>query len=734
MGKKERIYVAVVIWLAAVCLAGWGVYWVSAAAFWVILADLLPGVGIFLAAFTIGYLPSRLLGGKFSLAERLILALALGVGLLAIVVLLCGLAGLFSALFWRAFVAVLAFAGFGILYYHLRSGDAEEVVFEWGRWWSLLVLVVVPFLILAAVCATIPAGLIWSAEGYGYDVLEYHLQVPKEWFHAGGIMFLPHNVYANFPFSAEMLYLLAMMLYQDPHDAIYLCQLLHFGWAIAFVAAVWVFCRAWGPLPASFAAMAAGTCPWLMYLAPLAYVEAPMLFVAAVAVGALTRALWSSMLNLRISILIGLLLGMVGGYKYTGLAMLGPGVLLVTVLAVIPTFRLKPILVYPTVMILSVLAAISPWLVRNYCWTGNPVFPLAYRYFGGGDWDEELAERWEKGHSARSDQQKLTARASALYWCGLRNIAVDHLLAEKYRASGQFDRAKEILHPRPLQDLPRFGLAILLLPWIVLFTRRQRFIDYLLVLILVGQTMVWLFATHLQARFLVPWLAVLPFLIGRSASAVTFRKGLFRPAVLALVLIGAAGINFYDCYLRYLRHVYFGGRRVELFGAHRSLVEGQIPGYEYLAIVNRKPTSRILLIGDARPFYIKGPAIYWTVFNRNEFAAQLTGRRTLRDLKDYLAQIRPDFIYVDWSEIVRLSRTYGFDESVRPRIFGHLSSPSRFVIKRIGAWGPKVTYQGSQTPARVLYELKYPEKKPTKIGRKAKIKKRPDRKKRRSRR
>jgi len=48
-----------------------------------------------------------------------------------------------------------------------------------------------------------------------FDVREYHLQAPKEFFQQGRIDFLPHNVYANMPLGTEMLSLLAMSLLGD---------------------------------------------------------------------------------------------------------------------------------------------------------------------------------------------------------------------------------------------------------------------------------------------------------------------------------------------------------------------------------------------------------------------------------------------------------------------------------------------------------------------------------------
>ncbi len=48
-----------------------------------------------------------------------------------------------------------------------------------------------------------------------FDVREYHLEAPKEFYQQGRITFLPHNVYANMPLSSEMLSLLGMIVMGD---------------------------------------------------------------------------------------------------------------------------------------------------------------------------------------------------------------------------------------------------------------------------------------------------------------------------------------------------------------------------------------------------------------------------------------------------------------------------------------------------------------------------------------
>ena len=46
-----------------------------------------------------------------------------------------------------------------------------------------------PLLSIAAVGALLPPGMLWHPdEPHGYDVVEYHLQIPREWYEAGRII------------------------------------------------------------------------------------------------------------------------------------------------------------------------------------------------------------------------------------------------------------------------------------------------------------------------------------------------------------------------------------------------------------------------------------------------------------------------------------------------------------------------------------------------------------------
>src|SRR5207302_7859042 len=127
---------------------------------------------------------------------------------------------------------------------------------DWTTW---LWLLVIPFLAIAVLGAFMAPMALWGpTEPNGYDVVEYHLQIPREWFEAGRIQALHHNVFSYFPFNVEMHYLLAMHLRGGPWAGMYLAQFMHALFiALAALAVYGLSRRLWGNTPGAIAAMLA---------------------------------------------------------------------------------------------------------------------------------------------------------------------------------------------------------------------------------------------------------------------------------------------------------------------------------------------------------------------------------------------------------------------------------------------------------------------------------------------
>jgi hypothetical protein len=675
----------------------------------IVLLEGVVSLGVLAASTFAGMWIVPLLGlGKESWRDRLMVGAGLGIGLLSLLVLAVGTVG------WlrpgvMVLTACLAAAGLLRIGPDVRralernegkrneeagrtgvssfldssippssSGDAHAA--EQFRREALalepfhyLWLLVTPFLALALLAATLPPGILWQEEAWGYDVLEYHLAVPKEFHEAGRIFFMPYNVYSNFPLNSEMLSLSMMSLRGDPVEAAFAAQLVNVGLAMLFVAAAWWAGRLYSRRAGVVAGVLAATTPWIAYLAGVAYVEPGMLAMGMLAVGAMLRATQSETNAARWALAAGLLAGFACGYKYTAIP------LIAIPLAAVPLFAKTPWpnhLKQMALFAVGLVVAFSPWMIRNLLNTGNPVFPLAYSIFGAqsGVWDDELEARWQRGHG----------------WAG---AALD---------SGESIVITAL--DRTVLDT-RLGLMLAVLALAGIAFRRDRGTIALLA-ILALQITIWFTATHLFARFAAVMLIPLLVLAGRVAQDLRSLKAII---LVVLAVVVGAGWNLYHLGGLYYIHTRTGLQATPMraHGHSNWFVTGEWPGLDYLKIVNAlEDHPRVMFVGEARTFYVQSPREYAVVFNHHPLAQAVerilapaepggsaparsaatspsTGdARTGLPVKDpdYRAIIRwlknrgVTHLLVHWMEMERLRNTYGFETALHPQLFIELEA------------------------------------------------------------
>ncbi len=653
----------------------------------VALAIMLAATG--LGAIVVGLLRLGPLPGRW----RILLAAGLGVGALSLLVLALGSCGLLSRPPWIIFVAVFALLGIGQFMAASEKSQnsrstcgpralseqfTERSAARWGQFWAayavavvaddiarwfrrvgfrqdpsgpagapgcalaaavdvedepgdsrlyrLLWLIAAPFFVLAICAATCPPGYLWPSEGNGYDVLEYHFGAPKEWFVAGRIEYLPHNIYSNFPLIAELLYLLSFVIAGSPIAGVYVTQFANVFFAILAVAGAWLAGREFGRLPGIMAGLALATCPILTWLCGVAYVENGMLAMAMLSLACVVRAARRPGESaVRWAVVSGLLAGFACGFKYTAIPMVALPMLVAWLIA--GRSRVRAGLAFA----MGAAAAFSPWAIRNAVNTGNPVFPLARSVFHerSAVWSDEAAARWSEGH--RPDP---AARAPLA-------------------------RVREVgrtIFANPMFGVPLFAFCVWgavagLRRW-----RRETAAAIIFVLIVVA---VWAGTTHLIDRFAVAIIAPLALLA--AIAAASGRSA--RIAVVALAVVGAAWN------LRSTIGVFRDARifDVAAFGQTEWMTSGQWPGYAHVPALNKIQESggKVLMLGDARAFYVSGRPGYHVVFNRNPFAegveAWLSSPTSAERPDAWLRKHGYTHLYVDWSEIRRLSRSrYGF--------------------------------------------------------------------------
>lgn len=578
--------------------------------------------------------------GPMPIEWRVILGAGLGLGALSLLTLGLGVAGLIGSLYrWVAPVILLVAATAGALqlWKHPSSPNANQSIGP-SAW---LLVCFAPFVALILLVAVCPPGLLWIEEGRGYDVLEYHLQLPREYYEDGRISYLPHNVYANMPAAAEMLYLFTTHVTGEPVEGWPVAKCVNALMGLLFVSAAWLAGGTISARAGLVSGVLAASCGWVVYLSGIAYVENGMLLCGMLALACILRATRPAADHCnRWIALAGVLAGLACGFKYTALPMIAfPLSCGLAILSSGPAARrIQLILLFAA----TTAAAFSPWLVKNAILTGNPVFPLAngvFKAFPAG-WGPEQSDHFAASHAPAGDEAGIAGRL---------RLAWRHILAD----------------PDQRMGVPLFALSAL-----GLIRGRSR-LELALLAMLAAQFAVWLFATHLFARFAVPM--ILP-LVLLAARGVTDRDGGLRALFAVLVVLGVAVSLFFTARL-YYRHLYVNGERLNIEGGSFVFTDGDLPGYDYLKILNQDlpADARILLLGDSRPFYVLREVDYCVVFNRNPFAEAVAQADQPGDVIQWLRARRYTHLLVHWDEMGRLRRSrYGFPAEIQPALFDEL--------------------------------------------------------------
>jgi len=553
----------------------------------------------------IGELALRGLRIRSSLSWRERIPLSFGLGMIGLGLLTLGLGrlGLLNA--WGVRGLLGGFAAAWVWLGRARS-DAPKTG-DRVRW-TTFALVACPFVILMALASLVPT--------FDYDAIEYHLQAPKEYYQAGKIAFLPHNVYASMPFGVEMLHLLGMVVMGDWWRGALVGQflvMLHAPMAAAMVGLA--ASRLASPRAGWFAALIYLTTPWIYRMGALPYVEGPMLYYHAAALWAVTSRRWT---------VAGLMAGGAMACKYPAL-----------ISAVVPFGAMAIASRSPRAVgmfALGVVVAIGPWMLKNAIDTGNPVYPLASKVLGGSPWSDAREAKWQAAHGPKP-------HSSAALRDGLLDIA------------GRSDW-QSILYAAlgPLAFLRKGSRRVALLLWL--------YVAYVFA--------TWYLLTHRLDRFWLPVLPPLAILAGLGADWVRSRAWSIWLGLLIGVVTFA---NFFYCTSPLTTLNEWTCDLTAMPVAMPRRINGPLAAMDE----SLPPDARPLLVGQAAVFHLKHHVIYNTVFD-DEILESIARGRTPEEAHKALIARGITHVYVDWPEVERHRKPggYGFTAWVQPEVFADL--------------------------------------------------------------
>jgi hypothetical protein len=611
-------------------------------------------------------------------------------------------------------------AGLGCALMALRHARELSPPAALASRWSLPGCVAIGCL-MAAACS--PPGVLWSSEFGGYDALSYHLQLPQEWLLAGGMKPSLHNVYGFLPSALEAAFAhvgvlrspamrlgegggvgggawaaglldaqgAGLLAAQQLHALLALAACLACG-RLASAAAASVSANPDIARRAASLAFSLAACtPWVLVVGSLAYNEMPMLLaLAAIGVVLLQARRGAEVAHpLRLGLLVGLLAGMAVIVKPTAM-------LFVAVPAGVAMLLLLPRGVWVRAILGATVAGalmLAPWMARSVLATRNPVFPFAASLFpnpdgGTGHWNTEQVARFGAGHRFQGtwgERLRLTIAPDPHDPMGSTHRGLRHpqwgvVLFASFAVAGGL-----ALTPRPhhrvRSDLP---LA--------------RSVSVLPILLLGVQLLLWLFATHVQSRFLLPMLPI------AAATCAAALASLTQRTLGRLITLLALGVQC-GFLAHTIRHEPRGAATAllatpaDLMGAPGTLLPNtpdDALSPEQWINTHVPPRERMLLLGDATPLLYRGEVSYATTWDTHplalviEAAPQNAARWT-----PLLREQGFSRVLINASELQRLERSGFLDPRLDP---ARIASWAREETTLIRAWPERGQYLVLLTP------------------------------------
>jgi 4-amino-4-deoxy-L-arabinose transferase-like glycosyltransferase len=240
--------------------------------------------------------------------------------------------------------------------------------------WLIAVLIAVTILGILVLACVPPVSR---------DALIHHLAVPKLYLEQGGIHEIPDCVFSYYPMNLDLLYMIPLSLGND-----ILPKYIHFTFALLTALLLFFYIKKEiNTLYGLLGVLLFISTPVIIKLSITVYVDLGLIFFSTAALLAFIE--WKkSGFRLWYLILAAVFCGLALGTKYNGLITFFLLTLFIPFAYSVEkqnsgSYRSKAVK-YGIVFAFVAILVFLPWLVRNYIWTDNPVYPLFNGIFETG--------------------------------------------------------------------------------------------------------------------------------------------------------------------------------------------------------------------------------------------------------------------------------------------------------------------------------------------------------------
>ena len=236
------------------------------------------------------------------------------------------------------------------------------------------------FFSLSFVAVFIGIILMASVPPVSRDAQTHHLALPKIWLSEGILAEVPDMEFSYYPQLIDLLYVMPVAM-----DADIVAKYIHFSFALGIVLLIFFYIRRYiGTFWGLLGGLMFLSLPIIVKLSVTVYVDLGLLFFFTASLFA--ALIWvEDVKRIRWLVISGICSGLAMSVKYN--AMLSVTILVLLLAFFFLKTRLDKhseqlnLIKYMAVFSFLALLVYSPWLIRNYSLTGNPVYPLHQSLF-----------------------------------------------------------------------------------------------------------------------------------------------------------------------------------------------------------------------------------------------------------------------------------------------------------------------------------------------------------------
>ncbi|NQT00207.1 MAG: glycosyltransferase family 39 protein, partial [Candidatus Omnitrophica bacterium] len=403
-----------------------------------------------------------------------------------------------------------------------------------------------------------------------WDTVVYHLATVKSYLQQHQIMATPYLYESYYPATMEMLFLLGMLIRGE-----ILANLINYLMGILSILAIYAFCRRYFSWRIGlWAAVVFYAMPVVTSNAGQAGTDMGLVFYSLLAIYALFNWLDSHKTNSLI--LAAIFCGLSAAIKYNEMIMpflLGLGVM-VKMLVIDKKRLLVAFRPLATFAFVAFMVA-SPWYVKNYLTTGDPVFPFLYKFFTGKVINPAILVHLDLS-SLRSFRDYLL-----FPW--------DFYV--RFRGVAPWDQASGPVY-------------LMFIPCLLFLRGVDKRIKYLL-LFVAGYALVWMAMPIQFSRYFLPCSAALSIVAGYAISRVAEGDWAIRRVALAFVMV----VFCFNAMLLLAKH-HFRIPVVLGIETRQSFLTKRVDSYKAIEYINSNLSdSEKVLLFEPRSYYVQRPYI-----------------------------------------------------------------------------------------------------------------------------